>query len=280
MAVIEELIREEENGSLSFGNYELAAKTKKDGFLYMGDSYKIKTFNEITKLEKNGSFVYESQGVRWSDDLKRPDYAGIENLTAAAGGSYWTMTQNSLRWDIFRMNNLSHSTLSFSNFDGSFSKRYVTDHDVSGKATLVARYTDDASPGARMDLTPVYRGQARSVFRTLRIVGDDLVITDEVTALEDSDARMMWRMLTPATVQSGSDAQTLSRNGKRLFLRAKSSSPSVAVSYTTWPAARPADWTARPAAWDDVNEGYTVAGYTATVPKGTTVTFTTTLSAQ
>ena len=60
MAVIEELIREEENGALSFGNYELTSKTKKDGFEYMGDSYKIKTFNEITKLEKNGSFVYES----------------------------------------------------------------------------------------------------------------------------------------------------------------------------------------------------------------------------
>ncbi len=60
MAVIEELIREEESGSLSFGNYELQTKTKKDGFQFMGDSYKIKTFNEITKLEKNGSFVYES----------------------------------------------------------------------------------------------------------------------------------------------------------------------------------------------------------------------------
>ncbi len=60
MAVIDELIREEENGSLSFGNYELAEKTKKDGFDYNGDSYKIKTFNEITKLEKNGLFVYES----------------------------------------------------------------------------------------------------------------------------------------------------------------------------------------------------------------------------
>ncbi len=60
MAVIEELIREEEDGALSFGNYELKEKTKKDGFMYMGDSYKIKTFNEITKLEKNGSFVYES----------------------------------------------------------------------------------------------------------------------------------------------------------------------------------------------------------------------------
>lgn len=60
MAVVEELIREEENGGLSFGNYALSSKTKKDGFMYMGDSYKVKTFNEITKLEKNGSFVYES----------------------------------------------------------------------------------------------------------------------------------------------------------------------------------------------------------------------------
>lgn len=60
MAVIEELIREEETGALSFGNYELTSKTKKDGFNYNGDIYKIKTFNEITKLEKNGMFVYES----------------------------------------------------------------------------------------------------------------------------------------------------------------------------------------------------------------------------
>ncbi|MGN0435411.1 MAG: endosialidase [Wujia sp.] len=60
MAVIDELIREEETGALSFGNYELTTKTKKDGFNYNGDIYKIKTFNEITKLEKNGMFVYES----------------------------------------------------------------------------------------------------------------------------------------------------------------------------------------------------------------------------
>jgi len=60
MAAIKELIREEETGGLAFGDYELPAKTKKDGFSYNGDSYKIKTFAEITKLEKNGSFVYES----------------------------------------------------------------------------------------------------------------------------------------------------------------------------------------------------------------------------
>lgn len=60
MAVINELIRTEADKTLSFGNYELAAKTKQDGFKYDGDIYKIKTFKEITKLEKNGMFVYES----------------------------------------------------------------------------------------------------------------------------------------------------------------------------------------------------------------------------
>ena len=60
MAVIAELIREEENGAISFGNYLLTEKTKQDGFKYNGDSYKIITFNEITKLERNGAFVYES----------------------------------------------------------------------------------------------------------------------------------------------------------------------------------------------------------------------------
>lgn len=60
MAVIDDLICEEAAGTLSFGNYELSTKTKKDGFKYNGDIYKIKTFNEITKLERNGMFVYES----------------------------------------------------------------------------------------------------------------------------------------------------------------------------------------------------------------------------
>lgn len=60
MSVVEELIRKEQDGSLSFGNYLLDSKTKKSDFEYDGDMYKVKTFREITKLEKNGLFVYES----------------------------------------------------------------------------------------------------------------------------------------------------------------------------------------------------------------------------
>ncbi len=60
MAVIEGLIRIEDNGAISFGNYLLDRKTKLDNVEYNGDIYKVKTYNEITKLERNGMFVYES----------------------------------------------------------------------------------------------------------------------------------------------------------------------------------------------------------------------------
>ena len=60
MASVKELLRAESDGTLSFGDYTLPAKTKKDNFEFEGDIYKVKTFAEITKLEKNGMFVYES----------------------------------------------------------------------------------------------------------------------------------------------------------------------------------------------------------------------------
>ena len=60
MSVVTELIRKEEDGSISFGDYSLAAKAKLDDFEFQGDLYKVKTYKDITKLEKNGMFVYES----------------------------------------------------------------------------------------------------------------------------------------------------------------------------------------------------------------------------
>lgn len=60
MAVVEELLREEGNGSISFGNHKLDAKAKVEDFEHCGDLYKVKTFKTMTKLEKNGMFVYES----------------------------------------------------------------------------------------------------------------------------------------------------------------------------------------------------------------------------
>ena len=60
MAIVEQLIRSENNGTLSFGNYQLSEKAKVEDFPFEGNSYKVKTFQGITKLEKDGMFAYES----------------------------------------------------------------------------------------------------------------------------------------------------------------------------------------------------------------------------
>ena len=49
MSVIKDLICTEEDGTLSFGNYELAEKAKRSDYEHEGDLYKV-----------NGMFVYES----------------------------------------------------------------------------------------------------------------------------------------------------------------------------------------------------------------------------
>ena len=60
MPGIESLIQVEQDETISFGNYSLNEKSKKQDFEHQGDLYKVKTFYEITKLARNGMFVYES----------------------------------------------------------------------------------------------------------------------------------------------------------------------------------------------------------------------------
>ena len=61
MAVVEELLRTESDRTISFGNHKLASKAKLEDYEHGGNLYKVKTFKELTKLEKNGMFAYESE---------------------------------------------------------------------------------------------------------------------------------------------------------------------------------------------------------------------------
>ncbi len=60
MANIKELLRTGTNGGISFGDFSLEEKTKLSDYQYNDDTYKVKTFREITRLEKNGGVLYES----------------------------------------------------------------------------------------------------------------------------------------------------------------------------------------------------------------------------
>ena len=83
MPVIEELICIEQDGTISFGNYKLGQKAKKSDFEYQGDMYKVKTYNEITKLERNDMFVYESVPGTAAEHFKVTD----EDVEFAVEGS-------------------------------------------------------------------------------------------------------------------------------------------------------------------------------------------------
>lgn len=60
MAVIENLIQINEDNTISFGNYLLNEKSKVPNFEVSGDIYNLKTYKEITRLEKNGALLIET----------------------------------------------------------------------------------------------------------------------------------------------------------------------------------------------------------------------------
>ena len=114
-----------------------------------------------------GSFVYDAYGVRWSMDFGLQSYTTLESKLSALGGNLWDMGQNSMRWDVFRLNNLNHSTISIND----------ARHRVNGVATLTTTINTATELGATFDLTEVVSDQAASATRTVKIVNDkDLVV--------------------------------------------------------------------------------------------------------
>lgn len=220
-----------------------------------------------------GSFVFDAKGKRWSMDMQRPNYAETEKSLEAVGGNFWNFGQKSMRWDIVKMNNIAHSTLCFNNSDGSVSKLHVTDQVVSGKAEIVEVLDKDGNNlGAKLDLSSLYSDQVASAIRTVTMVNEcSLKVVDEITAKPGMDARMEWRMLTPAIASVTSGGIVLTQDEKTMTLSATSS---VEITLTTWDNSRPSSWT--PQSYDIGLSG-TVAGFTATVPAGKTVRFETLL---
>ena len=214
-----------------------------------------------------GSFVYDAYGVRWSDDLGREAYTHIETPVKQAGGNFWTYQPSSLRWEIFRYSNYGHSTLTVnkSNFD------------PDGRSEMLEVYDSDPNYlGGKVDLCEPLRNELSFATRSVCLVDrENLVVTDELQALPDKPAEVMWRMITPTTVQPGEEFELLSKNGVTMRLKAVCSDPSLKIEYQAWPASRPDWWT--PRTWDTPNKGYSVAGYVVTIPAGHKVTLTTTL---
>lgn len=101
MPVIEELICTEQDGTISFGNYKLGQKAKKSDFEYQGDMYKVKTYNEITKLERNDMFVYESVPGTAAEHFRVTD-EGVEFTVEGSKDAQITVQlENDMDYEIY-----------------------------------------------------------------------------------------------------------------------------------------------------------------------------------
>lgn len=132
-----------------------------------------------------GSFVLDWDGKRWASDLGAQDYHSLEKI----GINLFQMTQTSDRWNVFRLNNFSHNTLTYN------SKL----HQMTGAAKIIS--SKGAPENAtRIDLTPALSLPAgATAIRNFKIDPEKrfVEVTDRLSGLNENDT-ITWNLMTHA----------------------------------------------------------------------------------
>ena len=209
----------------------------------------------------SGSFVFDAFGLRWACDLGTQEYAPLENSITPRGGNLWNMSQKSLRWDVFRLSNFAHNTITVDSLK----------HYAKGDARIIEIFDTDAARGGTIDMTPVFSEQLDSASRKILLLNSDsLLVSDYVAALSDAPANIEWRMVTDATASVTDDGILLEQGGYSMLLSAASDNPAIYPAYKIWPAVGPGEW-------DDPNPGKCIVGYSLTLPADAACTVTVSL---
>lgn len=161
-----------------------------------------------------GTFIVESNGVCWTEDLGSDDYSLP---------GFWDGRPDGQRWKYFRNNNLSHNTLSI-------------DHKIqyaNGEAFVCEEHPEAKQPSAKLDMTTLYKDQASSVFRTFKLLNDYTIeITDEVELLSPQSI-ISWISSTKAQVEVEGNRVHLTRDGKHFYMEIIAP---VGAVFKTYPA--------------------------------------------
>ena len=202
-----------------------------------------------------GSFLYEKNGVRWSMELGLQSYETLESK----GVDLWNMSQNSQRWDVFRLGNTGHSTLVVNN----------ERHLVNAAPQFVENYNTDDLKGVTIDLSSLYSGNINKVFRTVALnKANDLFVNDKIIT-NNKSADIKWMMVTPAEAKIVSTNEIeLTSNGHKMILSIDSP---IDVKVNIWDNNPVHDY-------DQENPGTCRVGYTTTLPSNNVYQINVTLS--
>ena len=149
-----------------------------------------------------GSFIFELNGVRWSVDPGSQSY-----MIGEQGFDLWRQCQDCERWELLTKNNHGHSTLTVDD------KRHVVD----GYA-VVKDYKSGVKPAVTFDLTPTFKGQLKSAFRTFTKNSErSLLIEDQIEPNKETKI-VTWQFITQADVNLTDDGALLKHDGQQLML--------------------------------------------------------------
>mgnify|MGYP002624246848 CR=1 FL=1 len=158
-----------------------------------------------------GSFYFEDDGVVWATDLGSQNYESLESKKIGI----WTMTQDSDRWNVFRIGPFSHNILT------------VNGHKpkINHAATFAATGTPD-HPGAELNLSAIYSEDLDSCYRKVYLRGNELVVEDWIEA-RDTACRVRWAICSETDAGIEGKAVRLSKGGQTRYLRATILRPSM-----------------------------------------------------
>jgi len=198
-----------------------------------------------------GSFVMEAMDIRWAADLGMSDYNNLETN----GIDLWNMSQTSERWDVFRLNNMAHNTLTING-----NKQLV-----AGNSLIENLINTTERKSVEVNLSSLYQNDVTNCRRTAAIVSNRYVeIKDEVKA-KSNPLTIRWNLLTQAVPQKVSNKIIkLTQSTKTLYLVFDGTDAVSAKAWSTKP----------PTAYEEQNTDSYFTGFEYTVPSNATQTIT------
>lgn len=130
-----------------------------------------------------GSFVYEFEGIRWAMDLGWQGYYSIEK----EGIELWNINQDSPRWDIMRIRNDCHNTLTIDSLR----------HNVDAHAEVLQSFQSEYKKGAIVDLTNTLCKVKKAVREVYLDKTDFLHVIDNIST-GNEPIQLTWIMVTSA----------------------------------------------------------------------------------
>ncbi|OVE76086.1 hypothetical protein BVX97_02340 [bacterium E08(2017)] len=194
-----------------------------------------------------GSFVMHADGIVWGIDLGAQNYHSLESK----GIKLWGRAQDSERWTVFRLNNLSHNTIVA---DG---KPQIT----KGKAEITSFSSKGDMPGTVIDMTTVYEGQFTKAQRGVFLYKDSSVVVQDELTTPNQDTSIRWGMVTKANIKIKGNRATLKQDGERLTLEVIEPEH---VKLETFETENP------PRKHDVKNPGTKMIGFKTNIPASTT----------